>query len=103
MEVSNGLAPARLEAVYQEALEIELSLREIPHQPQRPLLLYYKGRRLKKEYVADFVCYDAVIVEIKDQSTGQVNGEGRSAADQLLKSNPYAGRRADKLRECQQT
>ncbi|HMF14771.1 MAG TPA: GxxExxY protein [Gemmataceae bacterium] len=65
MEVYNELGPGFLEAVYQEALEIELSLRGIPHQPQRPLLLYYKGRKLKKEYVADFVCYDAIIVEIK--------------------------------------
>jgi len=86
MEVYNELGPGFLEAVYQEALEIELSLREIPHQPQRPLLLYYKGRRLKKEYVADFVCYDAVIVEIK--ALDKLTGKDEAQLINYLKATP---------------
>ena len=27
--------------------------------------IFYKGRRLNKEYYADFICYDSIIVELK--------------------------------------
>lgn len=65
MEVSNQLGCGFLEAVYQEALEIELSERQIPHQPQKKIAIFYKDRLLKREYIADFLCYDRIVVEIK--------------------------------------
>ena len=65
MEVSNQPGCGFLEAVYQEALEIELAERRIPHVPQKPIAISYKGRVLKKEYVADFLCHDLIVVEIK--------------------------------------
>ena len=64
VEVSNQLGCGFLEAVYQEALEIELVERRIPHVPQKRIAISYKGRVLKKEYVADFLCYDRIVVEI---------------------------------------
>lgn len=54
-----------LEAVYQESLEIEFELQGIPAKPLVPLSLSYKGRKLKKSYEADFICYDKVLVELK--------------------------------------
>jgi GxxExxY protein len=51
--------------VYQEALEIEFTLRGIPYEAQKELLIFYKGRHLKKTYAADFQAFDQVIVEIK--------------------------------------
>ncbi len=65
MEVYNELGSGFLEAVYQEALEIELSLRGIPFEAQKELAIFYKGRRLKKTYAADFLTFGKVIVEIK--------------------------------------
>jgi GxxExxY protein len=65
MEAYNELGPGFLEAVYQEALEIELGLRGIPFEPQKPLAVFYKGRRLKKEYVADVLCFAQIIAELK--------------------------------------
>ncbi len=65
MEVHRILGCGFLEAVYQEALELELAGRGIPYQPQKELPIQYKGTVLKKVYVADFVVYDKVIVEIK--------------------------------------
>ncbi len=65
MEVSNQLGCGFLEAVYQEALEIELAERRIPHLPQKRIAISYKGKLLKKEYVADFLCHDRIVVEIK--------------------------------------
>jgi len=65
IEVHKELGNGFLEPVYQEALEIEFTLRKIPFEPQKRLQLFYKGVQLKKEYIPDFVCYDKIIVEIK--------------------------------------
>lgn len=54
-----------LEAVYQECLEIEFELQNIPFQAQVELVLNFKGRRLKKGYTPDFVCFDKIVLEIK--------------------------------------
>ena len=65
IEVHRKLGPGFLEAVYQEALEIEFGLRGIPFESQKNLIIKYKGHSLKKEYSADFVCYGKIIVELK--------------------------------------
>ncbi len=54
-----------LEAVYQECLEIEFSLRNLPARSLVVLPLWYKGRKLEKTYVADFICFNQVLVELK--------------------------------------
>ncbi|MDQ2995670.1 MAG: GxxExxY protein [Chloroflexota bacterium] len=65
MEVYNTLGPGFLEAVYQEAFEIELIARDIRFVPQQELHILYKGQTLGKTYIADFLMFDQVIVEIK--------------------------------------
>src|SRR5712692_4298148 len=65
MEAYNTLGNGFLEAVYQEAMEIEFTSRQIPFNPQHELTIYYKGRQLQKIYKADFVVYGKIIVEIK--------------------------------------
>lgn len=54
-----------LEAVYQECLGIEFALQGIPARVAVPLALTYKGRALTKHYVADFICFDRIVVELK--------------------------------------
>jgi GxxExxY protein len=63
IEMHRELGSGFLEAVYQEALEIELQQRGVPFESQPTLPIFYKGRRLKKEYVADVVGYDKIIEE----------------------------------------
>ena len=65
MEVYNNLGSGFLEAVYQEALEIELASRSIHFLSQHELCIVYKGKMLKKTYVTDFLVFDQLIVEIK--------------------------------------
>ena len=65
MDVHKELGCGFLEAVYQEAFEIELKGRNIPFESQKKLAIYYKGKLLEKEYFADVVCYDKIIVELK--------------------------------------
>jgi GxxExxY protein len=65
MEVYNNLGAGFLEAVYQEAMEIETASRKIPALPEQRLYIEYKGMPLKKFYEADLICYEKIIVEIK--------------------------------------
>jgi len=65
MTVSNELGCGFLEAVYQEALAMEFGDCDIPFEAQKKITISYKNRMLKKEYFADFLCYDQIIVEIK--------------------------------------
>jgi len=65
IEVHRELGPGFLEAVYQEALERELTTRAIPFDSQRPLTIAYKGEPLLKQYIADLLCFDQVVVELK--------------------------------------
>ena len=65
MKVHRSLGAGFLEAVYEEALEKEFQIQKIPFKRQVKLELYYDNQKLKKQYRADFVCYDTVILEIK--------------------------------------
>lgn len=65
MEVYYTIGTGFLEAIYQEALEIELSRRKIPFESQKPLSLTYKDVVLEKPYFADLICYDQIVVELK--------------------------------------
>ncbi|MGC9395475.1 MAG: GxxExxY protein [Anaerolineae bacterium] len=65
MEVYNQLGPGFAEAVYQEALSIELQERNIPFVEQQPIQISYKGIPLRQRYIPDFLVYDKIIVEIK--------------------------------------
>lgn len=72
MEVHRELGHGFLEAVYQEALAVEMTTRKIPFQREVPLPIRYKGRPLVCSYRADFVVYENVLVELKaiSQLTG---------------------------------
>ncbi|TAG24540.1 MAG: GxxExxY protein [Cytophagia bacterium] len=65
MEVHRTLGEGFLESVYQEALERELQMQAIPHIREQRLQITYKGFTLDKYYVADFVCFNSIIVELK--------------------------------------
>jgi GxxExxY protein len=65
MEVHNELGCGFLEPVYQEALSLILLEKDIPFIREKVLDIVFKGKVLTKKYVADFVCFDKVIVELK--------------------------------------
>lgn len=65
LKVHSELGAGFLEAVYQEALEKEFTKRNILYARQPKLSLYFDGEKLKKYYIADFLCYNSIVLEIK--------------------------------------
>lgn len=76
MEVYNELGRGMEEAIYQEALEMELTNRNIPFVPQHPLHTWYKGKQMKKTYYADIITFSNIIVELK--AVEKINKEHRA-------------------------
>jgi len=87
MEVHRVLGPGFLEAVYQEAMEIEIASRKIPFVSQQVLRIQYKQHTLKKEYIADMVCFEKIIVEFK--ALDQLTGREESQVLNYLKATGY--------------
>ncbi len=64
-EVHREMGNGYLEDVYQESLELKLSERGIPFVIKPKLPIYYKGRLLRKNYEADLIIFNRIIVELK--------------------------------------
>ena len=65
MKLHAELGCGFLEDVYQEGMEMAFRKFGIPAEAQKELRIPFWGETLKKTYVADFVVYDKIIVEIK--------------------------------------
>jgi GxxExxY protein len=65
MTVHKKLGAGFLESVYAEALELEFKKSEIPYVKEKRLPVYYDDLKLRKYFIADFVCYEAIILELK--------------------------------------
>jgi GxxExxY protein len=64
-EVHKRLGPGFLEAVYQEALAIELAHCDVAFAREVLLPITYREQVLACSYRADFICYGEIIVELK--------------------------------------
>ena len=64
IEVHRHLGPGFLEEVYEEALCLELRLRQIPFERQKRMKLDYKGRYVG-EGILELLVGDRLVVELK--------------------------------------
>jgi GxxExxY protein len=64
-EVHGILGHGFKEAVYKDALEHELNKLKIPFIREKPFSIFYKEQKLKHFFIADFIVYDTIILEIK--------------------------------------
>ena len=67
-EVYNDRGYGLAERIYQECLEIELSLRGISFRSKAELKCFYKGRELNKRYIPDLFVLGCLVVELKSVS-----------------------------------
>ena len=87
MNVYNALGHGFLEAVYQEALELEFIKRGIPYDREKELKIFYEGKELRQTYKADFVCYGDIIVELK--AVAHLDDSHRSQVFNYLKATGF--------------
>lgn len=77
IEVHKTLGSGFLEAVYHEAMEIESTERTLPFASPVKLKIHYKTQELEKEYEADMVFYEKIIVELKAAERLTTRDEGQ--------------------------
>jgi GxxExxY protein len=87
IEVHKEMGNGYLEAVYQECLEREFSVRGIPFQSQQELVLHYKGEQLRQTYKPDFICFGKIIVEIK--GVAKIHSEHQAQIINYLKATGF--------------
>lgn len=78
MAVHNELGCGFMEKVYQEALAIELSERNIPYEREKLIKILYHGQVLQCPYIADFIVDGKIILELKalsDMNIGLVKAQ----------------------------
>ena len=90
MELYNELGYGMSEPIYQECLSIICSEKGIPWEREKPLPMFFHGQELKKKYIADFVCYGDLIVELK--AVSELNSDHRGQLFNYLRiTDAYAG------------
>ena len=60
-KLGNGFS----ETVYHQAIEKEFLNANIPFEEQKKVPIYYDGEPLDSFFVADFVCYNNILLDIK--------------------------------------
>ena len=87
MEVHTQLGCGFLEPVYQEASALEFLSKSIPFKKEFNLKINYKGNILEKTYVADFICYDKIVVEFK--ALGQLTTQHEAQVINYLRATNF--------------
>jgi GxxExxY protein len=64
-EVYNQVGYGMAEEIYQQSLEIELTLRAIPFQSKGELTVFYKDHALATRYKPDLFVFGGIVVELK--------------------------------------
>lgn len=64
-EVYNVLGYGMAEEIYQQSLEIELGLRQVPFLSKVQLRVFYKDHLLDTHYCPDLLIHAAIVVEVK--------------------------------------
>lgn len=65
MHLHGILGPGFLEFVYQEALDKEFIKQKFPYIRHSKLEICYDSEKMKKYFVADFVCYPKILLGLK--------------------------------------
>ena len=65
MRLYNELGYGYSEPIYQECLSMLCTEEGIPWEREKKLTMFFHNKALEKKYIADFVCYHDLIVELK--------------------------------------
>src|SRR5260221_8273769 len=69
MDIHKTLGMGLKEINYKDAMEIDFIEKEINYQREQRFSIQYKNRILRNPYVADFIVFDSIIIEVKSAAT----------------------------------
>jgi GxxExxY protein len=70
MEVWKTLGYGFSEVIYKDAMEVEFDNRNLPFVREEQQVVYYKDRKHRHKFKADFTLFDSMIVEVKSGEDG---------------------------------
>jgi GxxExxY protein len=73
MEVQRVLGFGFSEVIYKDALEAEFLEDKLPHTREKEMEVMYKGIKLKHKFLADYLCHDKIIIEVKSADKGIID------------------------------
>jgi GxxExxY protein len=88
MTVHSILGHGFSEAVYHEAMTLELASLSVPHASEVLLPVFYKEHALVTHYRADLICYASVVVELKALS--EIGGKEEAQLLNYLKATGFS-------------
>jgi GxxExxY protein len=65
MQIHQALGMGLKEVNYKDAMEIDFIENNITYNREKKFLVKYKDKILRNPYIADFVVYDSIVLEIK--------------------------------------
>ena len=87
-EVYNELGYGMAEEIYQQSLEIELTLRMIPYLTKQELEIFYKNHKLATHYKPDLLVFGGIVVELK--STTELTSEHEAQLFNYMRVSRHA-------------
>jgi len=69
MNIHSVLGMGLKEINYQDAMEIEFIDNNIPYKREQRFKVIYKNKILRSPYIADFVLFDKIIIEVKSAAS----------------------------------
>jgi GxxExxY protein len=84
MEVHRILGHGFLEIVYKDAIQYELTKKQIPYEREKEYIVPYKDTILTHRFFADFIVFENIILEIK-AADGGISDEFTSRIINYLK------------------
>jgi GxxExxY protein len=68
MEIHKSLGMGLKEINYKDAMEIDFIEQGIDYNREKKFIVKYKDKTLRNPYIADFVVYDSIVIEVKSAS-----------------------------------
>ncbi|HMK03860.1 MAG TPA: GxxExxY protein [Ferruginibacter sp.] len=69
MEIHKILGMGLKEANYKDAMEIDFKEHGISYKREEKFAVKYKNKVLRNPYIADFIVFDSIIIEVKSATT----------------------------------
>ena len=73
MEVQKTLGYGFMEVIYKDAIEVEFVNNGLPYLREAPMSVKYKDQKLRHQFVADFIVFGTIIVEVKSTDKGIID------------------------------